>query len=67
VSGTLFRGGTVWTGAKDTHALLISDGVVQALGDHARTDLRTTPALDIPAVRVRRTYLQGEPVYSARN
>jgi hypothetical protein len=67
VSGTLFRGGTGGTGAEDTHSLLISDGVVQALGDQARTDLRTRPALDIPAVRVRRTYLQGEPVYSAAN
>ena len=27
-------------------------------------DPRTTPALDIPALAVRATYLQGRPVYS---
>jgi predicted amidohydrolase YtcJ len=28
-------------------------------------DPRTTPALDIPAVTVRATYLRGQPAYSA--
>jgi predicted amidohydrolase YtcJ len=30
-------------------------------------ELRSTPPLDMPAVSVRATYLQGRPVYSATN
>jgi predicted amidohydrolase YtcJ len=36
VTATLFRGGTIWTGTADTDALLIADGVVQALGEQAQ-------------------------------
>lgn len=35
MSSTLFCGGTIWTGSGDTHALLVVDGVVRALGDRA--------------------------------
>jgi predicted amidohydrolase YtcJ len=38
MSATLFTGGVIWTGpAGNTDALLIADGVVQAVGDQART------------------------------
>lgn len=33
---TLFTGGTIWTGAGDTDAVLVSDGIVRALGEQAR-------------------------------
>lgn len=33
---TLFSGGAVWTGSRDADALLVSDGVVRAVGDAAR-------------------------------
>ena len=33
---TLFTGGTIWTGAGDTDALLVSEGTVRALGQQAR-------------------------------
>jgi predicted amidohydrolase YtcJ len=36
VSATLFTGGTIWTGSHDVDALLVSDGVVQAVGEQAR-------------------------------
>jgi predicted amidohydrolase YtcJ len=36
VSATLFTGGTVWTGTEDTDAVLVVDGVVEALGEDAR-------------------------------
>lgn len=36
VSATLFSGGTIWTGSHDVDALLVSDGVVSAVGDEAR-------------------------------
>jgi predicted amidohydrolase YtcJ len=37
VSSTLFTGGVVWTGAgQESDALLVIDGVVRALGAHAR-------------------------------
>ena len=36
MSATLFNGGTIWTGSQDTDAVLVSDGVVQAVGDQAR-------------------------------
>ncbi len=36
VSATLFTGGTIWTGSRDADALLVSDGVVHAVGDEAR-------------------------------
>ena len=32
----LFTGGTIWTGSRDADALLVSDGVVHAVGDEAR-------------------------------
>ncbi|MDV3126069.1 amidohydrolase [Mycobacterium sp. 21AC1] len=34
---TLFHGGVIWTGMQTTDALLVADGVVQAIGDDART------------------------------
>ena len=34
---TLFRGGTIWTGSHDVDALLISGGVVRAVGARARS------------------------------
>jgi predicted amidohydrolase YtcJ len=36
MTSTLFTGGTIWTGTDDTDALLIADGVVQAVGEQAR-------------------------------
>lgn len=36
MGATLFAGGTVWTGAADTDAVLVVDGMVAALGDQAR-------------------------------
>ena len=33
---TLFTGGTIWTGAGDTDALLVSEGTVRALGEQAK-------------------------------
>lgn len=36
MSATLFSGGTIWTGSRDADALLVSEGVVRALGDDAR-------------------------------
>ncbi|CAN5625678.1 amidohydrolase [soil metagenome] len=37
MSATLFTGGVIWTGpAGDTDAVLIADGVVQAIGEQAR-------------------------------
>jgi predicted amidohydrolase YtcJ len=37
VSATLFSGGTIWTGGHDADALLVSDGVVRAVGEQARS------------------------------
>ena len=37
MSATLFAGGTIWTGGHDVDALLISDGVVRAVGEQARS------------------------------
>ena len=37
MSATLFTGGLVWTGAADTDAVLVVDGVVTAVGDDARS------------------------------
>ncbi len=36
MSSTLFTGGVIWTGTGDTDAVLVSDGVVVAVGDEAR-------------------------------
>lgn len=36
MSATLFSGGTIWTGSDDVDALLVSDGVIRAVGDQAR-------------------------------
>jgi predicted amidohydrolase YtcJ len=36
VSATLFLGGGIWTGSRDTEAVLVSDGVVRAVGAEAR-------------------------------
>ena len=36
MSATLFTGGTIWTGAGDTDAVLVSDGIVGAVGAQAR-------------------------------
>jgi predicted amidohydrolase YtcJ len=36
MTATIFHGGVIWTGSTDTDALLIADGVVQALGEQAR-------------------------------
>ncbi|EID16248.1 amidohydrolase [Mycolicibacterium phlei] len=35
MTATLFCGGVIWTGAADTHAVLVDDGVVVAVGDEA--------------------------------
>jgi len=35
VTATIFTGGVIWTGAETTAALLVADGVVQAIGDRA--------------------------------
>lgn len=36
MSATLFSGGTIWTGSRDVDAVLVSDGVVRAVGEQAR-------------------------------
>ena len=36
MSSTLFTGGVIWTGAGESDALLVTDGVVRALGAEAR-------------------------------
>jgi predicted amidohydrolase YtcJ len=36
MSARLFTGGTIWTGSRDTDTVLVSDGVVRALGAQAR-------------------------------
>jgi predicted amidohydrolase YtcJ len=46
VTATLFRGGTIWTGAGDTDALLIDDGVVQELGEQTRASAADVVDLD---------------------
>ncbi len=35
-ASTLFAGGTVWTGSADTDAVLVSGGVIRAMGEQAR-------------------------------
>ena len=36
MSATLFSGGGIWTGSQDTDAVLVSDGIVRAVGAQAR-------------------------------
>ena len=36
MSAVLFKGGTIWTGSGDTDAVLVSDGIVRAVGAQAR-------------------------------
>ena len=36
MSATLFSGGGIWTGSQDTEAVLVSDGIVRAVGAQAR-------------------------------
>jgi len=36
MSAVLFTGGTIWTGSGDTDAVLVSDGIVRAVGAQAR-------------------------------
>ena len=44
MTATIFTGGVIWTGSGDeTDALLVADGVVQALGDEAEGVVGTTP------------------------
>lgn len=38
-AATLFTGGAVWTGERDSDALLVVDGAVRALGEQARHDV----------------------------
>lgn len=40
---TLFTGGTIWTGADDTDALLVSGGTVRATGEQARQEAASAP------------------------
>ncbi len=48
MSATLFTGGTIWTGNTDTDAVLVSDGVVRAVGSRARdTAPADTEAVDL--------------------
>ena len=46
---TLFRGGTIWTGVngQTTDALLVVDGVVQALGKAARAQMQGAEPVDL--------------------
>ena len=37
-ASTLFAGGTIWTGASDTDAVLVSGGTVRAIGGAARSE-----------------------------
>ena len=36
MTATIFTGGSIWTGAADTDAVLVQDGVIRALGRQAR-------------------------------
>ncbi|GFG53053.1 amidohydrolase [Mycolicibacterium agri] len=48
VSATIFKNGVIWTGsAGDTTALLIDDGVVQALGDDAVALAKDADEIDL--------------------
>ncbi|MGB3484400.1 MAG: amidohydrolase [Mycobacterium sp.] len=47
-TSTLFTGGTIWTGAgTDSDALLVVDGVVQALGEQARAAAADAEVVDL--------------------
>lgn len=41
-TATLFTGGTIWTGAGDTDAVLVSGGAVRAVGEQARSAAAAT-------------------------
>lgn len=43
---TLFTGGVVWTGQNDSDAVLVADGVVQAVGERARELAMGADAVD---------------------
>jgi len=47
VSTTLFTGGVVWTGRGETDAVLVTDGVVTALGDDAKRQGRQSDRIDL--------------------
>src|SRR6476469_3260188 len=48
VTATIFTGGVIWTGSGDqTDALLVADGVVQALGDEARASSAEVDVVDL--------------------
>ncbi|CAN5501793.1 amidohydrolase [soil metagenome] len=48
MSATLFTGGVIWTGqAGDTDAVLIADGVVQAVGEQARARAGDAEVVDL--------------------
>lgn len=44
---TLFSGGTVWTGSGDTDAVLVSEGIVRALGEQARQAAKASGAVTV--------------------
>jgi predicted amidohydrolase YtcJ len=43
----LFSGGVIWTGAQDTDAVLVADGVVRAVGDPARESAGSLGAMTV--------------------
>ena len=47
MSATLFTGGTIWTGANDTDALLVADGRVRATGQQARAQAGDARTVDL--------------------
>ncbi|UXA18842.1 amidohydrolase [Mycobacterium sp. SMC-4] len=47
MSSVLFTGGVVWTGGADTDAVLVTDGLVEALGDAARARAGAAQQVDL--------------------
>src|SRR3954452_4693919 len=47
VTATIFTGGVIWTGSGQTDALLVTDGVVQALGDEATASAAGADVVDL--------------------
>ena len=42
-TSTLFTGGTIWTGEHDTDAVLVSGGIIRAVGAQARSEAASEP------------------------
>ena len=63
---TLFTNGTIWTGAAgETDALLVADGVVQAIGDQARAAAADAEIVDLAGGFLMSSFGDGhaQPLY----